>query len=450
MKKHELQNVGTVFRYTVQQHYKTKSVVIFLVILFVLALLSFPMIYFFNGQDKEVTETQITTLYLRNEAGIPMDESEIRADSRYSALKIENVTDDDDAMKQRVLSEKTAAGAVISLNAEQMHFSIRTVYGQNGDIANKDAKTLNRVLEKALHQSVLKTLSVTEAQEATIRSSVVSQVAKAADYLNGAEETGTDTHVFANLFYCYLIMIVCSLSMGYVFQQCMDEKVSKLVESLLVSVSPTALLAGKCLAVMVFVFGGLGIIALGITLSYFISKSLGITVSADLIQSVMSIDVTSLHLTPKSVILFIVCILLAFSICMGLAGAAGSCCSKTEDTQQASLVVMMFIMIGYMTGAFAPMFERDSVNILFSLFPLTSVFTAFPNYVCGKIGLPVFLLALVLQAATAVLLARLAGRIYRMMVFYRGAVPKPAQVIKMLREEKAAAKHAGKEDSHGA
>ena len=450
MKKHELQNVGTVFRYTVQQHYKTKSVIIFLVILFVLALLSFPMIYFFNGQDKEVKETKITTLYLRNEVGIPMDTAEVLADSRYSALKIEEVTDDDDAMKQRVLSEKTAAGAVIGLNAEQMHFSIRTVYGQNGDVEKNDAKTLNRLLEKALHQSVLQTLSVTEAQEATIRSSVISQVAKTADYLNGAEETGTDTHVFANLFYCYVIMIVCSLSMGYVFQQCMDEKVSKLVESLLVSVSPTALLAGKCLAVLVFVFGGLGIIALGIVLSYFISKSLGITVSADVIQKVMSIDVTSLHLSAKSVILFIVCLILAFSICMGLAGAAGSCCSKTEDTQQASLVVMMFIMIGYLTGAFAPMFERDSVNILFSLFPLTSVFTAFPNYVCGKIGLPIFLLALVLQAATAVLLARLAGRIYRMMVFYRGAVPKPAQVIKMLREEKAAAKHAGKEDSHGA
>ena len=61
-----------------------------------------------------------------------------------------------------------------------------------------------------------------------------------------------------------------------------------------------------------------------------------------------------------------------------------------------------------------------------------------------------FVLALVLQAITAALLARLAGRIYRMMMFYRGAVPKPAQIIKMLREEKEAAKQAGKEDSHGA
>ena len=36
MKKHELRSIGTVYRYSVQQHYKTPSVIIFLVIMFIL------------------------------------------------------------------------------------------------------------------------------------------------------------------------------------------------------------------------------------------------------------------------------------------------------------------------------------------------------------------------------------------------------------------------------
>ena len=81
---------------------------------------------------------------------------------------------------------------------------------------------------------------------------------------------------------------------------------------------------------------------------------------------------------------------------------------------------------------------------------MTSVFKAFPNYLCGKIGLPVLLLALVIQAATAVLLVRTAGRVYKMMLLYRGSVPKPKQIVRMLKEERAAAKAAaGKEAQHG-
>ena len=56
----------------------------------------------------------------------------------------------------------------------------------------------------------------------------------------------------------------------------------------------------------------------------------------------------------------------------------------------------------------------------------------------------------VVLAATAVLLVRTAGRVYKMMLLYRGGVPKPAQILRMLKEEKAAAKAAaGKEAPHG-
>lgn len=452
MKNSNFRGIGTVFRYTVQQHYKTLSVKIFLLILFVLAVIALPAAVLLTGGDKEVTETQIVRLYLRNETGFPIETPDILADHIYAQLTVTPTEQDDTALAETLDAEPTSAAAIITVDESRMAFSIKTCYGRDGEVTAADASALNHALENALHQSLLKSLSVTEAQEATVRSSAATQVSKVSDYLRGSEETNTDTHVFTNLFYCYFIMLLNALAMSYIFQLCMEEKISKLVESLLVSVAPTALLIGKILAVTLFIFGGLAVVGTGLVISYFLAQQItSAGALREMLEQLLSVRFSALHFSAGTALLCVCCILLAYAIGASFSGIVGSCCSKTEDTQQASLAVVMFLMVGYLAGAFAPMFESDGVNLFCSLFPLTSIFTAFPNYVCGKIGLPVFAAGLFLQAVTAVLLARLAGVVYKMMLLYRGNVPKLPQLLRMLKETRAAAKSAaGKEDAHGA
>ena len=470
MKNPELRGIGTVFRYSVQQHYKTRSVIVFLVILFVLAVASMPAILLISGREKEVEETQIATLYLRNECGFPLDHAAVQADKRYAALKIVETDEDDAALSERVLSEHTSAAAVLGVRKDTAQvfrsaaaqnssaaggsdevFTLRTVYAEDGEVSAADAETLNHVMEEALHQSLLASMSITEAQARTVRSSAVSQVAKITDYRDGSEESNTDTHVGVNMMYCYLLVIISAMSIAYVNQTCMEEKVSKLVESLLVSISPTALLAGKLLAVALYVFAGFGLVGFGFFLSYQIAGRLGgFSFLIPTLERVLPFQFDAIRISLPTVLLLLLCVVIAYAMYAGLAGISGSCCSKTEDLQSASFLTMFFLMAGYLGGAFAPMFESDAVNLFCSLFPVTSPFTAYPNYICGKIGLPVLLLALVIQAATAVLLVRTAGRVYKMMLLYRGSVPKPAQIVRMLKETRAAEKAAaGKEDPHG-
>ncbi len=450
MKNSNLRGAGTVFRYTVQQHYKTRSVIIFLTVLFVIALSALPIAALVSGQKKESTETGIRKLYLRNDTEFELDFEALFADARYGGLKLVETDEDDAALNAHLTQESDAAASVIRLDAEDYRFLISTNYGREGGVSHADAASLNLLLEDILHKSLLNALSVTEAQEAIIHTKAVSQVSKVSDFLRGAEETNADTHVFANMVYNYFIMMLSALSMGYIFQHCMEDKTSKLVELLMVSVSPTALLIGKILAVTLFIFGGLGLIALGFCISVLITQQItDLTTFKDIAVSLLRFDPTSLHLTAGTVVLFVICVLLTYAICASLSGTVGSCCSKTEDTQQASLVVVFSLLIGYLACTFAPMFESDAANIFFSVFPVTSIFSAFPNYVCGKIGFPVLLLALVIQAVTAVLLMRLAGTVYKIMLLYRGGFPKPKQFVQMLKEHRASAKlNAGKEDSH--
>ena len=448
MKNNNLRGAGTVFRYTLQQHYKMRSVIIFLIILFCVAVASMPAATLISGGAKKTGETGIRTLYLRNDTGFPVDPADITADTRYGSVKIEQTAEDDDALSKRLNAEPSAAVSVIAMDTEKYCFTIDTHYGRNSEVSHSDAAMLNNLLEDVLHKSLLRELSVSEAQEAMIHSQAVSQVSKVSDFLRGAEETNADTHVFVNIGYSYFIIMLCGLSMGYIFQQCMEEKVSKLVEMLMVCVSPTALLLGKILAVTAFLFGGLALVGLGFFISYQITKQISdVSSFSDVIVKLLHFDPTALHLSAGTMLLLILCILLVFAIFASLSGIVGSCCSKTEDTQQASLSVLLILMAGYFAGTFAPLFESDAANIFFSLFPLTSIFSALPNYVCGKIGLPVFLLGLVIQAVTAVLLMRLAGTVYKAMLLYRGGFPKPKQFVQMMKDYRASAR-AGKEGSH--
>lgn len=446
MKNPKLRGLGTVYRYTVQQHYKTRSVIIFLIVLLVISVSSLPLTVMLNGGRKQATETQIKQLYLHNESGFPIDAEDIRLNTLYADLTVTETEDDEETANQKLESERSAVYSVIAADPETMAFTIRTNYGMNGNVTAADAASLNSTLSSALHKALLRSLSVTEAQEAMLHCKTQSQVSRVSDFLRGTEEVSTGTHVSANIFYCVFIMTLSGLSMGYIFQLCMEEKISKLVESLLVSVSPTALLIGKILGATTFIFAGLGLCGCGLAVSWQIAKRVGdVSVLTALLSAQgMPVDFTSLHFSAGTIILFAVCLLLAYAIAVAFSGIVGSCCSKTEDTQQASLAVTMFLMIGYFAGAFVPMFENDAANAFCSLFPLTSIFTAFPNYVCGKIGLPIFVAGLLFQAATALLLAMFAGMVYRMMLLYRGSFPKPKQIVRMLREERAA----GKETHH--
>ena len=468
MKNHNrnaLRGTGTVFRYTMQQHYKTTSVRVFLIILFLLALASFPVIGMLTGKntEPEAEFSDMKRLYLLNATGFSVSEEDIRADERYASLEISPLslpdiadpTHPEEMLTELLEKEPDAAAAIIAADEQAAAFTVKGYYGENGNITFSDIQTLANLLENALHQAILRDLNITEAQEETLGSKVLAaQVTTLTDYRSGSDAAGvdTDTHLFVNLFYAYLILILSALAMGYIFQFCMEEKTSKLVESLLVSVEPTALLAGKILAASCMLFLGLGLIAFGLFCSYRIA---GGAVSFGLItefsRNSFDADLSGLHIGVSTLLLLIPCLLLAYAICAFFSGIVGSCCAKLEDTQQASLAVVLFLMIGYMAGSLLPAMESDAVNYFCSLFPLTSIFTALPNYVCGKIGLPIFLLALAIQAVTAYLLARLAGSVYRMMLLYRGGFPKPAQLLRMLKENRAAEKAAaGKEDSHEA
>ena len=88
MKNNKAGGTGAVFRYTVQQHYKTTSVRVLLLILFVLAVASLPLLRMVMDKDSEVSSSDITTVYLFNDTGFEITADDIRSDERYAEVEV--------------------------------------------------------------------------------------------------------------------------------------------------------------------------------------------------------------------------------------------------------------------------------------------------------------------------------------------------------------------------
>ena len=82
------------------------------------------------------------------------------------------------------------------------------------------------------------------------------QSQSAEEYFASDQEANWETGYWTQMIYSILVLMVSIFSVSYIVRAVVEEKSSKLVETLLVSIRPLALILGKILAVMACVFGG--------------------------------------------------------------------------------------------------------------------------------------------------------------------------------------------------
>ena len=132
------------------------------------------------------------------------------------------------------------------------------------------------------------------------------------EYLNGGR-VGFDTRHGIQYGYSIVAMIICVFSVTYIVRAIVEEKVSRLVETLMVSVRPMALVLGKILAVMTFMFtmllAVLGVFALSYTIS---GRLMDVSFVSHLLAS-MGISMELLRLGPGALLVALVSLVLVYS-----------------------------------------------------------------------------------------------------------------------------------------
>ena len=183
------------------------------------------------------------------------------------------------------------------------------------------------------------------------------------------------------------MLILSTYAASYIVRIIVEEKASRLVETLMVSVQPLALILGKILAMMIYIFGMFLAMGLCIGISWLGTSRFGDVGAAAGVLTSMGFDLSSLRLDAWTIVIVLVSLLLAYGGFSLLAGLAGTCCSRTEETDSAVSVVMFTVLAGYLVSCFSGAISSHAAGVILALCPVANVFCAPVQYTLGTIGI---------------------------------------------------------------
>lgn len=456
MKKNPFAGSFKVFRFSLKQNVCSKGWLISTLTIALLLLLGIPLFLYLisaigeENENQTDDETNIRTVFV-------VDETEGEAD--YNVLHIE----DDDPEYIVCASMDAAIGetagmkdAVILRVSDSNGTYLTTVYlTQNTEISRSKASVLGTIISMNFQNVLLQKAGLTPEGAALLSMPVLMDTAMiTADSQTETEDQDIIAEAISTLlpymimFLIYMMIVFYGQSMA---NSVMLEKTSKLMETILVAVNPTALMTGKLFAtasaaimqILVWLGALIGGLAGG---SFFALSLIPQTDNA----TVRMIDVVSdelFSLSGPGILMSIVILALGFLLYLSLSAIAGAMANKVEELNKTNVIFMM-VLIGSMILCFVSPSEimenadAGTVKVLsdalwIKLFPFTAILITPGALITRSVSLLFGCGTIVILFASVILLTVIAAAIYKTLVLYRGEPPKIKQLIAMVKENRS-------------
>lgn len=400
----DLSGTGQVYRFTLSQLLKSRANRVTLIIMVLLAAVSMPLTALLGGETPETSDTAgLASVRVDNRTDLVLDFSgdAYWADTDFSADAGEpdavvTITGDETGYQVAVNGSETAHAGELSQLAETARQAVRDACQQTAGLSSRQLEALTA---------------------------------------STGEEDSHEEGFWVQYAYSILAMILCLMSASYVIRAVVEEKDSRLVELLLVSVKPMALLAGKILAVMAFTFGWLLAMLAGFGVSCGLTAGLmgpgalqkqlsGLLAAVPRVQE-------DLWQAAGVLLVLLVSLGLGYLTMSLIGGVAGACCSGMEEAGEATGPVMLLTMAGYLASCVVGAVPSGPVAVFSTLCPVVSIFCAPVQFAGGNVSIWLVLASWVIQAAVIWGLLTLASRVYAGLIVHRGSRVKLRELMSM-------------------
>ena len=400
----DLSGTGQVYRFTLSQLLKSRANRVTLIIMVLLAAVSMPLTALLGGETPETSDTAgLASVRVDNRTDLAPDFSgdAYWADTDFSADAGEpdavvTITGDETGYQVAVNGSETAHAGELSQLAETARQAVRDACLQAAGLSSRQMEALTA---------------------------------------STGEEDSHEDGFWVQYGYSILAMILCLMSASYVIRAVVEEKDSRLVELLLVSVKPMALLAGKILAVMAFTFGWLLAMLAGFGVSCGLTAGLmgpGVLQKqlSGLLAAVPRVQ-EDLWQAAGVLLVLLVSLGLGYLTMSLIGGVAGACCSGMEEAGEATGPVMLLTMAGYLASCVVGAVPSGPVAVFSTLCPVVSIFCAPVQFAGGNVSIWLVLASWAIQAAVIWGLLTLASRVYAGLIVHRGSRVKLRELMSM-------------------
>lgn len=438
------EGISKVFAFTLTQTFKNRAYRISFIIFIVMMMVMGPMNYLSasagmnaaKSTDAINDEMDLKRITFVNTTYIPFTSADAELeDTGFAVAEL----GDADAVPEHLADDEIAVLIDRKKVEEQDTYVVNAIVSDTSNITGAELDALCDHLMERFVQARRDAANLGEAQMEILQKGLEDGGAMSYEEYK-AEQNSTYTNRQLgnyNMTYSLILMILVALTGSYVVASVMEEKTSKLVENLMVSVRPLALIFGKILAMMCYVLSMIVIGAAGSFISNGIMNSVAGPSVALEVSGMLNFSQLFTFAGVKGLIM-LPCILLTYLMFSILAGLMGSACIKMEDSASAIGTIAMLNMAGYMVGMMLPNFAGTKALTIASVIPFVSSYIAPVAYICGRVPLWAFLLGLALQIVICVVLFVVCAKTYRKLIVNDSKKIGLAGILKMALKKEVA------------
>jgi ABC-type Na+ efflux pump permease subunit len=446
MRKKGLQGTGTVFRFSFRQQTCKAGWRLTTVLPALALLLAIPLIMLIALQsaDKELTETPVAAVCVADATGIPSDYSVLKetGDPVFSGIEYIPAPDTEAAIAAAGQRENALA-LLVSLG--ETGYELTVVRPEGTSLKASDARDYLSFLRDAFPAVAREKSGLTDEQLAELSRTVLSDSSTSTIYRDGSLKDGYEAvrevleiilpYLGIMLLYFMVLVYGQGIAGGVIL-----EKSSKLMDTMLLSLQPQAMILGKTLAgwlagVVQMLAWAAGAV-LGCVLGRFLVLQIEPGSTMGILQFFGMLGAASGLFTLPNILIAVVLILAGFLMYCAIASVGGAMASKPEDLGSCNSIFTLLLLVSFFLTMFGENSGSRSIvaNAMWMNYvPFTAVMSTPARVLLGQVPVYTALISLVLTLAVALLAVLAAGKLYRLLVFRRGDPPKVADIPKLLR-----------------
>ncbi len=446
MRKKGLQGFAPVFRFSLWQ--QTVSIgwrlMTLLPALLFLILIPLIMLLVARGGEKTVTETPVTAVYVADETGLPSDYGVLseEGEEAFREIAYHAAETVDDALRQ---AEGDDHSLVLAVSLGEEGYSLRVIRPENTALSGGDARGFADHISEVFPALARQKSGLTEAQLRELSHPIPVDASTSAAYREGSRRDGfelvREVLEMALPYLCVMVLYFMVLIYGQgTAGNVLLEKSSKLMDTMLLSLRPEAMILGKTLAVWLAGILQMAAWVVGCVLGCVLGRTLVLTLVPGSTMGILTffdlLGAASGLFTLGNVLLAAAIILAGFLMYCGIASIGGALASKPEDLGTTNSIFTLLLLASFFLSMFgggggASMSFVSSAAWM-DYVPFTAVMCTPARALLGKVSPLTGVISLVLTLALALLSVLAAGRLYRLMIFHRGNPPKPRDIPKLL------------------
>lgn len=431
MEQKGMKGIKTIFQFSWQQTIKGKGFMASTIGIAILLLGGIVAVYgliaHFTSKDEP---SPVKHIYVLNESDLEdfsPDYYHTQDLEKFSKVEVLMVKEDRDTYLNKVMEhqEEYEEDIILLLSKGEEDYQFTAVTVENTKLSDSDVFDAVEPLEQSVYFAKLTHSGVT-AKQLEILSTPLNYEVR-----NAGEESKSIAYVLISMLlpmiFSLVIYMMVLLYGQSITKSIIAEKNSKIIETLLTSARPYAIISGKVLAQVLAAIMQILIWVASIVGGFFFGHQLAVSIHSEfkdvffeVVDQLKDQNLASAFSLPAAVLALVYAIV-GFIFFCSIASIVGANVSKAEDLGSAMSVFQVPVMIGFLVSYFVPLSGASGALLqAIRYIPVTSAFLAPVDILLGNMSLLGGSVSLLILLSITVVFLVLAGQCYKNKIFYNG------------------------------